>query len=378
MRKALLSALLLALAGKLSASAAQDQLAAQANNAIRPGKIWTDTTGAPINAHGGGMLFHDGTYYWYGEVKEGRTYVPACNAAWGGTRVVSAGVSCYSSRNLLDWKNEGIVLAAVPDNPKSDLHSDKVMERPKVIYNQTTKKFVMWLHVDSIDYAASRSGVAVSESPTGPFNYLGSFRPDAGTWPVNVTEADKQGSPTNALKRDFAGGQMSRDMTLFVDTDGKAYQFYASEGNPTMHVSLLTDDYLKPAGKYARIFIGRSMEAPTVFKRGNQYYLISSGCTGWKPNAARAAVADHIFGPWTELGNPFSGQGADESFQTQPTFIFPVQGTDSFIFMADRWKQWDLADSRYVWLPIQWEGNKPLLNWQEEWTPSILKSRSTP
>ena len=97
---------------------------------------------------------------------------------------------------------------------------------------------------------------------------------------------------------------MARDMTLFVDDDGKAYQFYASEENPTMHVSLLTDDYLKPVGKIRPHFCGRSMEAPAVFKRGGKYYLIASGCTGWKPNAARSAVADHLFGPWTELGNP--------------------------------------------------------------------------
>ena len=68
------------------------------------------------------------------------------------------------------------------DDPEHDLHCDKVIERPKVIYNQATKKFVMWLHVDSVDYKAARSAVAVSDRPTGPFKYLGSFRPNAGVW----------------------------------------------------------------------------------------------------------------------------------------------------------------------------------------------------
>lgn len=377
MKRPPLFAMLLALAcnGFLNLSTVHCQSASQ-ESPFRPGKIWADTKGAPINAHGGGVLFQSGTYYWYGELKEGRTYLPACNVAWGGTRVVAGGVSCYSSTNLVDWKKEGIVLDAVPGDPKSDLHCDKVMERPKVIYNKSTKKFVMWLHVDSIDYAAARSGVAVSDSPTGPFNYLGSFRPNAGVWPENATEADKKSDPKNILARDFAGGQMSRDMTLFVDSDGKAYQFYAAEGNPTMHVSLLTDDYLKPAGKYARIFIGRSTEAPTVFKRGDKYYLIASGCSGWKPNPARLAVADNIFGPWKELGNPCRGEGADQSFETQPTFVIPVAGTDTFIFMADRWKQWDLADSRYIWLPIEWEADKPVLKWHDEWKLSSLRKGS--
>ena len=289
-----------------------------------PGEVWHDRDGAPINAHGGGILFHEGTYYWHGELKEGRTYVPASNKSWGGTRVVAGGVSCYSSTNLYDWKNEGVALPSVPDDPDHDLHCDKVIERPKVIYNQATKKFVMWLHVDSVDYKAARSGVAVSDRPTGPFKYLGSFRPNAGVWPENATAADK--NPEQVLARDFKEGQMARDMTLFVDDDGKAYHFYASEENATMHVSLLTEDYLRPAGKYARIFVGRSTEAPAVFKRGGKYYLIGSGCTGWEPNAARLAVADHIFGPWTELGNPCRGADSEKTYFCQSTFVLPVQG----------------------------------------------------
>lgn len=338
--------------------------------AFAPGEVWRDTDGQAINAHGGGMLFHEGVYYWYGEFKAGKTYLPDCNKSWGGTRVDVAGVSCYSSTNLYDWKNEGLVLPAVTDDPNSDLHPSKALERPKVIYNQTTKQFVMWMHVDSASYAAARSGVAASDKPAGPFKYLGSFRPDAGVWPENIADADKQPSGTNVLARDFAGGQMARDMTVFVDDDGKAYLFYSSEENPTMHVSLLTDDYLHTAGKFARIFVGRKMEAPAVFKHAGKYYVIASGCSAWEPNAARSAVADNIFGPWTELGNPCVGTDADKTFRSQSTFVLPVQGrTNTFIFMADRWNQWDLPDSRYVWLPLEFSADgKPVLRWHDKWS----------
>ena len=344
-------------------------LAGAAEPAFTPGEIWRDTEGNIINAHGGGVLFHAGVYYWYGELKEGRTYLAKPNKAWGGTRVVAGGVSCYSSTNLYDWKNEGVALPSNAKNPDHDLACENVIERPKVIYNAQTKKFVMWLHQDSPDYQAARSGVAVSDTPAGPFKYLGSFRPNAGVWPLNVTKADKQTSATNFLARDFKGGQMARDMTLFVDDDGQAYQFYASENNATMHVSQLTDDYLKPAGKFSRIFIGRSMEAPAVFKRGGKYYLLGSGCTGWAPNAARVAVAENIFGPWTELGNPCEGPDADKTFFCQSTFVLPVAGKpDQFIALFDRWQQWDLADSRYVWLPLAWgAADKPTLRWQDRW-----------
>jgi len=335
-----------------------------------PGAVWPDTDGMPINAHGGGILFHEGVYYWYGEFKAGKTYLPDCNKSWGGTRVDVVGISCYSSTNLNDWKNEGIVLPAVVDDPKSDLDTSKAVERPKVIYNRKTKEFVMWMHVDIASYAAARCGVAVSEKPTGPFKYRGSFRPNAGVWPINVTDADKQPSETNALARDFAGGQMARDMTVFVDDDAKAYLFYSSEENPTMHVSLLTDDYLRPAAKYSRIFVGRLMEAPAVFKHGGKYYVIASGCSAWAPNAARSAVADNIFGPWTELGNPCTGEDVDKTFHSQSTFVLPLQGrANSLIFMADRWNQWDLPDSRYVWLPLEFaDDGKPVLRWKDQWS----------
>lgn len=337
--------------------------------AIVPGEVWLDADGQPINAHGGGVLFHNGVYYWYGECKQGQTYLPKVNEGWGGTRVLNGGVACYSSTNLYDWKNEGVVLPPDARNPDSDLACENVLERPKVIYNQKTKKFVMWFHQDSPNYAAARSGVAVSDTPTGPFKYLGSFRPDAGVWPLNVTPADQKPSQTNILARDFAGGQMARDMTLFVDDDGRAYQFYASENNATMHVSLLSEDYLRPAGKYARIFIGRSTEAPAVFKCDGKYYLLGSGCTGWEPNAARSAVATNIFGPWTELGNPCRGEGADKTYGCQSAFVLSVAGRpNQFIALFDRWQKWDLKNSRYVWLPVEFDQeNNPVVRWQERW-----------
>jgi hypothetical protein len=334
-----------------------------------PGEIWLDTAGEPINAHGGGILYHQGVYYWYGELKEGRTYLPKVNQKWGGTRVLAGGVSCYSSTNLLDWKNEGVALPSDAKNPDSDLACENVIERPKVIYNARTKKFVMWFHQDSPDYQAARSGVAVSDVPAGPFKYLGSFRPNAGCWPMNVTLEDKVPGAKNILARDFEAGQMARDMTLFVDDDGKAYQFYSSENNATMHVSLLTDDYLKPAGQYTRIFVGRSTEAPAVFKHDGKYYLIGSGCTGWDPNPARSAVTTNIFGPWTELGNPCRGENAEKTFGGQSTFVLPVAGRPGrFIAMFDRWKKWDLQDSRHVWLPLGFDAaGLPMVPWQDRW-----------
>ena len=315
------AALVLGLAACLAAGAP-----AAEHKEFKPGEVWTDIAGEPINAHGGGILLHDNVYYWYGEIKTGKTWAPECNRTWGGTRVEMAGVSCYSSTDLYNWKYEGNVLPAVEGDPAHDLHKTKVVERPKVLFNRGTGKFVMWMHIDSEDYQFARAGVAVADSPKGPFRYQGSLRPD---------------------------GAMSRDMTAFADDDGKAYLFYASENNATMHISLLTDDYLRPSGRFVRVFEGRSMEAPAVFKHKGRYYLVASGCTGWEPNAARSAVADSIWGPWKELGNPCRGPEAHVTFRGQSTYVLPVAGRpDTFIFMGDRWSQFDLPASRYLWLPI--------------------------
>ncbi|MFO1448277.1 MAG: glycoside hydrolase family 43 protein [Opitutaceae bacterium] len=335
-----------------------------------PGAVWNDTTGRPINAHGGGLLFHEGTYYWYGEIKAGLTWLPKVNKAWGGTRVIAGGVSVYSSKDLANWKDEGVALAVEPKDPDHDLSPENVIERPKVIFNARTRRFVMWFHQDSPNYAAARAGVAVSDTPTGPFRYVRSFRPNAGVRPLNATGADFTPRTDHPLARDLEGGQMSRDMTLFVDDDGAAYQVYASESNQTLHVSKLSDDYLQPAGHYVRMFIGESVEAPAVFKHEGRYYLVGSGCTGWDPNPARAAMATSIFGPWVPLDNPCRGPEAEVTFRSQITYVTPVAGQPGrFIAMFDRWNKWDLADSRYVWLPVHFDAEKrPVIRWAERWT----------
>ncbi len=292
---------------------------------------WQDTDGNFINAHGAGLLYYDGVYYLFGEIKKGKTWLVS-NQDWEDYRVPAGGISCYSSKDLKHWKYEGVALAPVTGDPNNDIDTGRVIERPKVIYNNSTKQFVMWMHVDAKDYSYSQAGVAVSNDPQGPYRYLHSLKPN---------------------------GQMARDMTLFKDDDGKAYLIYSSEQNNTMQVCLLSDDYLKPTKTYSRILIGRRREAPAIFKNNGKYYLITSSCTGWSPNAASYAVADKPLGPWKEYDNPCKGPGAETSFDAQSSFVLPVQDkTNSYIFMADRWNKSDLEKSTYLWLPLTVKNGK--------------------
>ncbi len=355
-----------------------------------PDRNWPDDKEVHINAHGGGILFHNGSYYWFGEHKiEGK----AGNLA-------HVGVHVYSSKDLYNWKDEGIALK-VSDDPTSDIAKESVIERPKVIYNPKTKKFVMWFHLElkGKGYDAARAAVAISDKPTGPYEYLRSFRLNAGHWPLNVTEADKVnqeeldkikskkfgGSPSSEtmqapiLARDFQNGQMSRDMTLFVDEDGKAYHICASEENSTLHISELSEDFLSSSGKYVRIFPRRWNEAPAICKAHGKYWLISSDCTGWAPNAARSAVAESIWGPWKELGNPCEGinphnkLGPELTYGGQSTYILPVNGKkNACIAIFDIWRPEDAITGGYVWLPISFEDDKIKIKWQDKWDLSVF------
>jgi len=290
-----------------------------------------DDHGNQLNAHGAGILNYAGTYYLFGEIKKGNTYlVPG--QQWEDYRVPAGGVSCYSSKDFVHWKYEGIALAPVVSDPENDMDTSRVLERPKVIYNEGTRKFVMWLHIDKSDYNYARAGVAVSDQPQGPYKYLGSLRPN---------------------------GQESRDMTVFKDSNGHAYLIYASEGNNTMHISALSEDYLSLTGEYNRILINQRREAPALFRYNGKYFLITSLCSGWTPNAALYSVADSVMGHWESRGNPCSGPGADSTFGAQSTFVLPLRDSHgSFLFMADRWNKTNLSNSRYLWIPFSMEGDK--------------------
>jgi hypothetical protein len=296
-----------------------------------PGKVWSDDKGEVINAHGGGILYEHGRYYWFGEKR--------------GTHG-SQGVNVYSSKDLYHWKFESLALAPATDTA-SEIAAGCVIERPKVIYNKKTRNYVMWFHLElkGKGYSAARAAVAVSKKVEGPYRYVSSFRPN---------------------------GNMSRDMTLFTDDDGAAYHVYSSRENYDMRIARLSDDYLSVTT--ADSLIARDhQEAPALFKYKSVYYMITSACTGWAPNKASLYTAASIFGPWKRLGNPMRGENADLTFGGQSTYVLPMPGKKGgFIFIADRWNPKDLKDSRYLWLPIEWQEETVTIPWKDDWDLGVF------
>lgn len=303
-----------------------------------------DINGNPINAHGAGILFHNNTYFWYGEIKNGATRKVEYVKHWECYRTDASGVSCYSSKDLINWKYEGVALAPNMTDSASDIHFSKVIERPKVIYNNKTKKFVMWMHVDSEDYRYACAGIAISDSPVGPFKYLKSIQPN---------------------------GRMSKDMTLFKDTDEKAYHIFSSEKNATMHIVKLSDDYLSATTDTNRIFIKKFREAPALFKHNNKYYLLTSGCTGWSPNRAMVSETENLMGEWSPLYDPCIGPKSETTFDSQSTFVLPINPSKGeYLYMGDRWNKLDLKESKYVWLPLRFKNGKVVIEWKNKWSLS--------
>ena len=308
-----------------------------------PGVVWPDNNGVPINAHGGGVIFHEGRYYWFGEHK-----LPGRSEA----QMADGGVHCYSSGNFYNWKDEGLVLAVDETNPKSDIAAGCLLERPKVIYNEATKTFVMFfkLYQKGVGYEIAHVGVATATRPNGPYTYRHKFLGG--------------GSPKG-----------SGDFALVRDRRGAVYHLAVRKPDKVFCAGKLRDDYLFPAGEYHPVEgIESHTEAPAIVTRPEGYYLFGSGSSGWKPNVARAFFATNLTGPYQPLDtpttgvNPHNGLGPDQTFGGQISFVIPVAGTtNAAIAMFDLWKPEAPINGLYVWLPLQFDSGKPMIRWHSEW-----------
>ncbi|MCS7458992.1 family 43 glycosylhydrolase [Paenibacillus doosanensis] len=298
------------------------------------GSLWKDTSGQPLHAHGGGMLQSGPYIYWFGENRQGRKRV-----------------SCYRTTDMTNWEFRGDVLTLdsrflpIDMRTSPELVTDKEtgrganIERPKVIYNAATGKYVMWMHWENgQDYGAARCAIASCDTVDGDYVYHGSFNPS---------------------------GAMSRDCTLFVDDDGAAYFISAARDNADLHMYRLSDDYLAIDEHVRTLWPGQYREAPALVKRNGVYFMISSGCTGWEPNQGKYAYSRSLTGRWSGLLD----FGGPTTYDTQPTFILPLQGEagTSYWYVGDRWHPGDYHRSSYAILPIRFPDDTTMtLLWSDE------------
>jgi len=292
---------------------------------IQSGIPWYDTSGNRIEAHGGGFLLANGRYYWYGESKKT-------------SGLSDHGVNCYSSTDLTNWKFERQVLAQtdIVGVPGS---GGFVVERPHVLYNSKTSKYVMWFHLDSSSYGLRYVGVATANEPNGAFKFLHGFQPD---------------------------GVPSLDQTIYQDTNGNAYHI-RSCNNQYVGFSQLSGDYLNTTGIIAKI--NEARESPAMFQQNGHYFLITSHLSGWNPNPME------LFDCGTSIQN---AQCVSLGNPTQDSTSFNSQSTDvliynkSIIYQGDRWNYsgpGGLLNATYIWLPIvpTVSGRGFDIKWQASW-----------
>ncbi|WP_345802991.1 family 43 glycosylhydrolase [Microbacterium sp. AZCO] len=340
-----------------------------AYGSIRPGSVWSDTNGNRIQAHGGSMLHHDGRFYWYGENKERTT---------PGSGIWHWGVRCYSSDDLYNWVDEGLIIPPAPDEPDSPLHPAKLMDRPHIIRNERTGKWVCWLKIMTAGHEQT-STVLVADDLLGPYEIVAT-----GLRPLSMSAGDF-------------------DLVVAPD-DGKAY-YYFERVHSELICADLTDDYTGVTGYYSTHFpLHRPpdvREAPAYFRRGDRHYLITSGTSAYFPNRSEVAAAETFHGPWVVLGDPHPGDSTGTSYRSQITSVFKhPHKKDLYIALADRWLPnvsaeianqaqdefrrmfagetitpdsasasvvVDTSIADYVWLPIRFDGDVPRIDWLDEW-----------
>jgi hypothetical protein len=346
------------------------------NNSIKPGQPWIDTEGKLIQAHGAGIFFENDTFYWYGENKE--KTLPG-NGIW------HWGVRAYSSKDLYNWKDEGLLIPPDENDRNSPLHPSQGMDRPHLLYNDRTGKYILWMKIMGRRDA----------------DYYGQY--------MTVAQADRFLGPYTIIKTLHPLGMNSGDFDLVMnESDHKAY-IYFERVHSELICADLTDDFLDLTGHYSSHFPRKQppfvREAPAFFTRKGKKYLITSGTTGYFPNPSEVAESDLFHGPWTLLGDPHSNDPGHTSFNSQISSVFRhPRKKDLYIALADRWlpdlpknlpdmrdvyadlfdpEKKDLPNreallaisaqttsrlASYVWLPLKFtEEGRPLIEWLDEW-----------
>ena len=346
-------------------------------DAIYPGEPWLDTKGERIQAHGGAVYYENGTYYWYGENK---TYTDGKNGIW------TWGLKVYASQDLCNWDDLGYLIPPVLDDPNSALFPTKRVDRPHILRCPKTGKYVCWIKLSGPEAAFT---IWQANSLLGPYEMVENlYNP---------------------------GGHKAGDFDMVADTEtGKGYIYFDADHKSMLCMSL-TEDYLHAdveiASSSPNMTPPFTREAPALFEAKGRKYMITSGMTGYVPNKSDSAVADGWEDVFVSTGNPHVNDATNASFNSQISKIFKVEGKDNcFVAMADRWLPGYHVDSRiadlftrviastyepekyqatdaerkemyagnvletaetriadYVWLPIEWEGDKPVIRWQKEW-----------
>ena len=224
--------------------------------------------------------------------------------------------------------------------------------RSHVMYNEKTKKYVMWYRW-YLQVPASVLMVAVADKPEGPFTSLGPR--EMGTL------------------NGFAS-----DMNVFKDDDGKAYVIYCDHGGHgvqgqastyTIRIDSLSDDYLT-SNKDGAVVFEKGCEAPAMAKHKGKYIALASGVHGWAGSETVGATAELPLGPWKSQGHV----SEKKTWSSQVTDLIYLKESDTVMALCDQW--WipdknDINKSRFLFLPLHFDPKtgKLKMEYREKWQP---------
>ncbi|KAI5863779.1 carbohydrate-binding module family 35 protein [Durotheca rogersii] len=293
---------------------------------IVPGARWRDTDGNLVNAHAGSVVLDNGKFWWFGEYKvQGQEE--------GG------GVSVYSSPDLATWTYHGLALEPVNGHPY--IAPEMIIQRPKVVYSESTGQYHMWWHADNSSYGLLLQGFATADTIEGPYSFVDATAP-LGNW--------------------------SQDFGMFTDyKDGRTYALY-SNGDRREGRDVYLTSYNKEVTGLDEVvyrFDKFDLEAPTILQTDKSYYALMSHKTGYRPNNVVAFRADRLSGPWSQpwIVAPLNTR----TFNSQSGFTLRIKGNrkTTYLYLGDQWDSNSLWESRYIWLPITIDDAKKTL--EVEW-----------
>ncbi|WP_035646469.1 glycoside hydrolase family 43 protein [Flavobacterium sp. ASV13] len=205
----------------------------------------------------------------------------------------------YSSSDMKKWESHPVPLKVTDFKwAKSDAWASQVIER--------NGKFYWYVTVEHGTIPGKSIGVAVSDSPIGPFK-------DALGKALITNDMTKY---TNISWDDI-------DPTVYIDTDGQAYLFW---GNTACHYAKLKENMTEIDGEIHHIKLPNYTEAPWIHKHKDWYYL---SYAYEFPEKIAYAMSKSINGPWEFKGilNELAGNS-----NTNHQSIIDFKGQSYFIY----------------------------------------------
>ena len=206
---------------------------------------------------------------------------------------------CYSSTDLVNWKEEGVVMSMSDvkwDSNDTSAWASQVLKHT----NPVDGKDKYYLYYCSWDKTGKQCiGVAVSDSPNGQFVDIGEplvkstmTKPNTSTFndidPTGWIETDENGEEHRYLAWGngmFFVCELNEDMISIKDLNG--------DGKITNGTDVATNDIITRTDG-----LDSYTEAPWIYKKGDDYYLFFAH--KWRECMAYATTDNLLSGKWSD------------------------------------------------------------------------------